>query len=183
MRFFFLLSLLALISCTSETTLQYGVDYRYLQSIPHYTEGRMYVSSTNDTVILKLGNTQDRFIYSNIMAPNGRVYTYQELTYNYIDVANSSLQMTFDISSLPSADFSAPALTQIEFITPINYGYSLRCTDDDTNAFNSNVIYFKKWQHHGKTYNEVYADTSVFYYSMEGELIRFKALGRWYDQP
>jgi hypothetical protein len=183
MRNLVLISLLAMLSCTSETHLSYTVDYRYLQAIPDYSDGQVYFNSENDTVILKLTTTDSRFISSNIMAPNGSNYSYEELNYTYNSISSTPMNMVFSVSSFPTNDFKRPALTTIEFYSIQNFGLTLHCSETDTVVPYPNLVYYKTWQHQGKTYNEVYADTSLFYYSMDGEIIRFKSLGKWFDQP
>jgi hypothetical protein len=163
--------LLLAFACTSDVILFYRIDERYFNLIPQYQNGRAYFSDNGDTITFTLVSYDDLWVVLGVNPLNGKEISVQDRRY-YYQQQNGTLDFRFTLTTYPNFATNSAAVTLLEGGTPGGL-IRLECLATDT-LFFPPMQYAKELMLNNRIYDEVYFDPDRYYYSANGEIIRFK---------
>lgn len=173
-------ALLFIASCTSSHNVQFRLDERFFNAIPQYQYGKKYISSNLDTLTLTLTSSESTWPIAGYDPSEDRYYLLEKKIFHYSEKNNPGLTFYFELLTYPDLELYKPAGTELTCVLP-NGVFRLAFLSTDTVA-EAPSIYIGNYTVQGKTYEYVYSNPALYYYSAAGELLAFKLNNSiWYE--
>lgn len=176
-----LLTLLIITGCTTTHNVQFRIDERYYNAIPQYQFGKSYIGSNFDTLTFTLHSTENRWPVAAYDPSEDRHYSIQQKTFHYSEKNNPDLTFYINLITIPDLEKNIPAGTELECVLPSKNVLRLAFLAADSLA-EAPTQYIGNYMVQGQLYAHVYGNPSLFYYSADGELLKFKLNNDvWYE--
>jgi hypothetical protein len=176
-----LLALLVTLGCSRSYNVYFSIDERYLHAIPQYQAGRSFINANFDTLTFTLTSTESSWPIVGYDPSEERYYCVEQKKFNYIEKNNPDLSFYFELRTYPDLERNKVAGTELVCVSLSKSPFRFAFLPTDT-LVEAPSVFVGNYVVQGKLYERVYSDLSSYYYTTDGEILRFKLTnGEWYD--